>query len=209
MSGGRQRTNPVDGALARLADLAGRGVQPSRMSREVETIVSAWRDAPGAIASDEVSERLALLHEQLVAGVEAAAEQVSDVDRSDGAALRHAGLVHAALVAAAAAVEHALHAPRNRSQAEAVVPARPTTPIAAAVDAARPPELRLAHAVTIPPLATQNPQGVDHSYPAEVRAETARPATATSTASPPAQGRKKRTKKAAGGAEQDLYSATV
>jgi hypothetical protein len=77
------------------------------------------------------------------------------------------------------------------------------------MDAARPPALLFADAVTIPPLAVQNPQGVNHSYPAEVRAETAKPATATSPASPPAKGRKKRTKKAAGGAEQDLYSATV
>jgi len=206
MGGGRHRTNPVDGALARLADLAGRGVQPSRMSREVETIVTGWRDALGAIAADEVSERLAILHEQLVAGVEAAAEQVSDVDRSDSAALRHAGLVHAALVAAAEAVEHALHGPRGLPLAKPVVAARAS---AAAMDAARPPALLLADAVTIPPLAVQNPQGVNHSYPAEVRAETAKPATATSPASPPAKGRKKRTKKAAGGAEQDLYSATV
>jgi hypothetical protein len=206
MSGGKQRTNPVDGALARLADLAGRGVQPSRMSREVETIIAAWRDGPGAAAPDEVSERLTLLHEQLVAGVEAAAEQVSDVDRSDSAALRHAGLVHAALVAAAGAFEHAIQAPPSRPQPEPVVAARA---FAAAMDAARPPALLIADAVTIPPLATRNPQGVDHSYPAEVRAETAKPATATSPASPPTQGRKKRTKKAAGSAEQDLYSATV
>jgi hypothetical protein len=209
MSGGRQRANPVDGALARLADLAGRGVQPSRMTREVETIVSAWCDGPTAAAPDEVSERLTLLHEQLIAGVEAAAEQVSDVDRSDSAALRHAGLVHAALVAAAGAVEHALQAPRSRSQPEPAVAARPTAPIAATVEPTRPPVPLLAGAVTIPPLVARNPQGVDHSYPAEVRAETAKPAVATSPLSPPTQGRKKRTKKVAGGAEQDLYSAAV
>jgi hypothetical protein len=172
----------------------------------VETIVSGWRDGPGAVAPDEVWERLTLLHEQLIAGVEAAAEQVSDVDRSDSAALRHAGLVHAALVAAAGAVEQALQAPRGAREPVLAVVARAS---AANTDATPQPAHTLADAVTVLPLAARNPQGVDHADPAEVRAEAAKPATAISASSPPMQGRKKRTKKATGSAEQDLYSAAV
>ena len=42
MAGRRQRMSPLDTALVRLADLAGRGVQPARMAREVEVIVAGW-----------------------------------------------------------------------------------------------------------------------------------------------------------------------
>jgi len=195
MSGGRPRTNPVDAALARLADLAGRGVKPARMEREVEAIVAAWLGVPGPADSDVVAERLAALHEQLAAGTTDAAEQLADVDRSDGAAQRHAGLVHAALVAAVAAVERAQEAQHDRPSAHAAVPV-PRTPEGeqAAVVVARPLRSPPGHAVTIDPLAGRNPHGVDHDHPDEVRAESA---AATPASVPPARSRpsKKRTTK--------------
>jgi hypothetical protein len=175
MGGSRQRTNPADGALARLADLAGRGVSAGRMAREVEAIVADWLGGERPAAPDEVAERLSAMHEQLMAGASDAAEQLSDIDRSDAAALRHAGLVHAALEAAVRAVEAAQDAARQSTLAE---PAGLTSPPPAAVPARVVPseprpaaETTLAEPVTIPPLAARNPQGVDLSHPAELRAE--------------------------------------
>lgn len=104
MSGNRQRTNPTDDALARLAELAGRGVEPGRMVREVALILSRWRSADTPVGPAELSERLIALYEALRAGAEAAAEQAADIDRGDGAALRHAERVGAALAAAVRAV---------------------------------------------------------------------------------------------------------
>jgi hypothetical protein len=205
MGGSRQRTNPADGALARLADLAGRGVTPGRMGREVEAIVADWLGGERPAAPDEVAERLAAMHEQLMAGASDAAEQLSDIDRSDAAALRHAGLVHAALEAAARAVEAAQDAARQSTPAEqagltspppAAVPTRvvPSEPRPAA-------EATLAEPVTIPPLAGRNPQGVDLSHPAELRAESE---AAVPITTPQAAGRtsKKRTSKKTTSREQ-------
>ena len=108
MAARRQRMSPLDTALVRLADLAGRGVQPGRMAREVDVIVADWTSDPDAVDPDQIQERLAGLHEQLSSGAADAAEQLADVDRGDAGALRHAGLVHAALVAACDAVARSL-----------------------------------------------------------------------------------------------------
>jgi hypothetical protein len=105
--GGGQRCNPVEAALARLAGLAGRGVTPSRMAREVEVLLASWRDGDRPAAPDEVAERLATMHEQLAAGASAAAEQLGDLDGDEPAAVRHATLVHASLAAAVEAVMQA------------------------------------------------------------------------------------------------------
>jgi hypothetical protein len=155
MAGRRQRTNPLDAALARLADLAGRGVSPSRIAREVETIVTDWRSDASTVEPAEVSERLTELREQLCTGAEAAAEQVSDIDRSDSVALRHANLVHAALVAAVRAVESALEPSAGMAGGEASEAPRPV--------------LAPARPVTIDPLAERTPQGLDLSHPEELR----------------------------------------
>ncbi len=80
--------NPVDAALVRLADQAGRGVQPARMAREVEAVLAGWLDPAGGVDAEVVAERLAVLHEQLSVGASDAAEQVADVDSSDSAARR-------------------------------------------------------------------------------------------------------------------------
>jgi len=162
----RQRTNPLDAALARLAELAGRGVSPSRIAREVEAIVADWRHDASTVEPAEVSERLTELHEQLSAGAEAAAEQVSDIDRSDSAALRHANLVHAALVAAVRAVESAVEPVAGVAVGEA--PPAPRAVLPEVSEAGTPAE-QPARAVTIDPLAERNPKGVDPSYPAELR----------------------------------------
>jgi len=148
MSSNRRRTNPVEGAMARLADMAGRGVRPARMEREVEAIVAGWTSGDGTADSEVVLERLTELHEHLLVGVTDAAEQQADVDRSDAAALRHAGLVHAALEGAVEAVVRARHA-QQRAASESVAPAAP--------------------AVTIPPLAARNPLGVEVGHADEVR----------------------------------------
>jgi len=169
--------SPLDTALVRLADLAGRGVVPSRMAREVEVIVAGWLSEASPVEPDEVAERLTTMHEQLATGASAAAEQVSDVDADDPAALRHAKLVHAALEAAVEAVERARDGQGRLPAAHVVkapVPA-PAAPRALAEAAA----LLSAEteapgaAVTIDPLAARNPQGVDHTYPADVRLDVA------------------------------------
>jgi hypothetical protein len=108
MAARRQRISPLNAALARLADLAGRGVQPARMAREVDVIVAGWLGNADPEDPDAVRERLTGLHEQLMAGTADAAEQLADVDRSEAAAARHAALVHAALVAACDAVARSL-----------------------------------------------------------------------------------------------------
>ena len=110
MAKGRQQMNPVDAALVRLADQAGRGVQPARMAREVDAVLAAWLDPASGADAEVVAERLAILHEQLSAGASDAAEQVADVDSGDAAAVRQARLVHAALAAALDAVERAREA---------------------------------------------------------------------------------------------------
>jgi hypothetical protein len=161
MSGGRQRVNPVDAALARLADLAGRGVAASRMARELDVILADWAGGERPAAPDEVAERLAAMHEQLVAGASDAAEQVGDVDADEPAALRHAKLVHAALLAAVEAV----------AQAQAAQHAAPSRAAAVAPAVVQPLPVAPGRPVTIDPLAGRNPQGVDHNYPAEVRRE--------------------------------------
>jgi hypothetical protein len=92
------RVRPVDAAIGRLMALAMKGVQPGRMAREVEVIVSEWL---GGADTDplEVRERLDELREQIVTGVADAEEQVADVDSSEPAAVKQAGLTLAALVA--------------------------------------------------------------------------------------------------------------
>ncbi|WP_203072368.1 hypothetical protein [Falsiroseomonas ponticola] len=199
MGGSRQRTNPADGALARLADLAGRGVTAGRMAREVEAIVADWLGGERPAAPDEVAERLSAMHEQLVAGASDAAEQLSDIDRSDTAGLRHAGLVHAALEAALRAVEAAQDAARQSTPVE---PAALTSPPPAAIPARIVPsdlrpaaEATLVEPVTIPPLAVRNPQGVDLSYPAEMRAESAASVPVTSPQTTGRTSRKRASKK--------------
>jgi hypothetical protein len=175
MAGRRQRMSPLDTALVRLADLAGRGVMPGRMAREVEVIMAGWVGGAEAVDPDEVCERLDAMHEQLATGAAAAAEQLGEIDADDAAALRHAKLVHAALVAAVEAVERARGAQSpaapapvaawKTSLAVAEAGATQTTTEAAQRIAPTP----AGAAVTIDPLAGRNPQGVDQIYPAELR----------------------------------------
>lgn len=158
-SGGRQRMNPADSGLARLADLAARGMSAGRMAREVDALVSAWLGGEQPASREEVAERLATMHEQLVAGASAAAEQVGDIAADDPATLRHAKLVHAALEAAVEAVSQA-----QAAQHPAVPQSGTTAPMAMST----PPDT-----VTIDPLARQNPQGVDRVHAAELWLESA------------------------------------
>jgi hypothetical protein len=180
MAKGRQQTNPVDAALARLADLAGRGVAAGRIAREVEALVAGWRGGERQAAPEEVAEWLATMHEQLVAGASAAAEQVGDVDADEPAALRHAKLVQAALDAAVEAV------------AQAALQAAP--PQVEAAPAMLPPPVP---AVTIDPLAGRNPQGLHLAHPEELRRGVAvEPASdKTSNSTTQTQGRKTAVKK--------------
>jgi hypothetical protein len=205
MSGGKQRTNPVDAAMARLADLAGRGVQPARLAREVDTIVAGWLDGASAVPPDEVAERLVVLHENLTAGAEAAAEQLADIDRGDNGALRHAGLVHAALLAAVQAIEAAQRPAKAAPDPIVATPPTPPAPVVAAMMTPVGDPSASGDAVTIPPLATWNPQGVDHSYTAELRAEVQEPTPVSVTPAATTTRKPRRRKQAA--AADDLYRA--
>ena len=98
---------PVDAALQRLLELVAKGVQPTRMAREVEVIVAEWHGTPGADPA-ETRQRLDELAEQVVAGVADAEEQVSDADSSEPAAVKQAGLTLAALLATRDATLRAL-----------------------------------------------------------------------------------------------------
>lgn len=103
------RVRPVDAAIVRLMALAAKGVQPTRMAREVEVIAAEWRNANDA-EPEEVRERLDELREQIVAGVGHAEEQVSDIDTSEPAAVKQANATLAALVATRDAAIRALAA---------------------------------------------------------------------------------------------------
>lgn len=107
----RQRAamRPLDAALVRLQAMAARGVQPTRMAREVEIIVSEWLGEAGA-DPDGVKTRLDELHEQLASGVVDAEEQVSYVDPDEAAAVKQACITLAALVATRDAVQRAREA---------------------------------------------------------------------------------------------------
>ena len=107
----RQRAamRPLDAALVRLQAMAARGVQPTRMAREVEIIVGEWLGEADA-DPDEVKVRLDELREQLASGVVDAEEQVSYVDPDEAAAVKQAGITLAALVATRDAVQRAREA---------------------------------------------------------------------------------------------------
>ena len=90
---------PVDAALQRLVALAGRGVAPGRMAREVDAILGEWRETNPAGEEAELAERIDTLREHLTEGVAAAEEAVADVDQSDAGAVKQAKQVLAALVA--------------------------------------------------------------------------------------------------------------
>ena len=105
----RAATRPRDAALMRLQTMATRGVQPTRMAREVELIVGEWLGEADADPGD-VRTRLDELHEQLASGVVDAEEQVSYVDPDEAAAVKQAGVTLAALVATRDAVERARNA---------------------------------------------------------------------------------------------------
>jgi hypothetical protein len=90
---------PVDAALRRLIDLAGRGVAPSRMAREVDSIIADWRRLAEADDAFDLAAQLEGLREQLDAGVGAAEEQVADVDASEPAAVKQANAMLSALMA--------------------------------------------------------------------------------------------------------------
>lgn len=90
--------HPVKGALQRLLDLTAKNVPPQRLAREVDIILGEWQRAPEADPA-EIKARLEELREHLAAGVADAEEQVSDVDRSQEAAVKQANATLAALVA--------------------------------------------------------------------------------------------------------------
>ncbi len=99
---------PVDAALNRLLALAGRGVSPNRMAREVDAIVAEWQQGAAGDDGADVKDQLDELREQLTAGVAAAEEAVSDVDASDAGAVKQARHMLAALVATRDAADGAL-----------------------------------------------------------------------------------------------------
>ncbi|PZP45901.1 MAG: hypothetical protein DI601_08190 [Azospirillum brasilense] len=110
MAGNRQGAPqaPERQALARLAELAGKGAAPDRVRREVETIVEDWRR--GVLGYDEraaLRERLEEMHGQLAEGVESVEEQMAEIGQDERAALVAGRRSLAALVAARDALARA------------------------------------------------------------------------------------------------------
>ncbi|MFC0408953.1 hypothetical protein [Roseomonas elaeocarpi] len=98
---GKRPASPDKAALSKLADLAGKGVAPDRVRREVENIVADWRS--GLIGYDErlaLRERLEEMRDQLSEGVESAQEQVDELDQAEKAAVTQGRKSLAALIAA-------------------------------------------------------------------------------------------------------------
>ncbi|WP_419897034.1 hypothetical protein [Roseomonas sp. USHLN139] len=87
-------------ALRRLAELAHKPVPPDRIRREVEGMVRQWLDGAGEGERIALRERISDMHAELAAGVEAAQEQVDDLERDDLAGRRHATSAMLALQAA-------------------------------------------------------------------------------------------------------------
>ena len=98
---------PSTSALARLAELAGKGTPPDRMAREVDSIVDRWLADTGVEGQIEVKEQLEDIQAQLTEGVEAALEAAADMDQAEKAAITAATKSLAALVAARDAVARA------------------------------------------------------------------------------------------------------
>jgi hypothetical protein len=91
---------PAKAALQRLAELALKGSPPDRVAREVEAIAAGWLEGADDAMRQDIRERLGEMHDELAAGVDAAQDQVEDLDRSDAAGLKQAGRSLAALEAA-------------------------------------------------------------------------------------------------------------
>ena len=164
----------------------------------LKTATLTWATFWATVTDAEVvAERLATLREQLAAGTSDAAEQVADVDSSDGAAVRQAGLVHAALVAALNAVERAREAQRGAAAVaiEVVAKPAPATPMTKPT------------AVTIAPLAERNPQALHHGHPEELRADVEPKTVTVSVAGEPPPTKAKRARKTPRTQEKDLYVA--
>ncbi|ONG53808.1 hypothetical protein BKE38_11365 [Pseudoroseomonas deserti] len=87
-------------ALRRLAELAHKPVPPDRIRREVEGMVRQWREGAGEGGRMALREQLSDMQAELSAGVEAAQEQVDDLEREDLAGRRHATSAMLALQAA-------------------------------------------------------------------------------------------------------------
>lgn len=99
---------PVDAALQRLLALAGRGVAPARMAREVDAIIAGWRQDTPPEEETDLTEWIESLHEQLAAGVAAAEDALADTDQSDAGAMKQAAQTLAGLVATRDAAAGAL-----------------------------------------------------------------------------------------------------
>ncbi len=90
---------PLPAALQRLLALAGRGVAPARMAREVDIIIGEWRALAEVDPGFDLPANLEELCAALNDGVAAAEEQVADVDSSEAGAVKQAGAMLSALVA--------------------------------------------------------------------------------------------------------------
>ncbi|MFC7692744.1 hypothetical protein ACFQY5_27375 [Paeniroseomonas aquatica] len=93
-------------AMARIADLVGRGAAPARMQREVEAIVA------GMLAGDEdrreaVKQVIEELRDDMLAGVADTAAMLEDIEHPDAASARNADKTLAAMQAAADALVEA------------------------------------------------------------------------------------------------------
>jgi hypothetical protein len=101
-----RRVNLPKQALTRISEVIARGGSPDRVAREVQAIAAAWR-ADAELDQGEVGEHLAECRDSLAEGIEAAREQMDDVDSSDKAAASQGARILAALEAAYQAMSEA------------------------------------------------------------------------------------------------------
>lgn len=88
-------------AMARIADLVGRGASPARIDREVAAIVAGLRDATDP---EEARALVESLRDEMLAGVADTAEMLEDIEHPDAASVKAADRTLAAMRAACAAL---------------------------------------------------------------------------------------------------------
>jgi hypothetical protein len=91
-------------AMARIADLVGRGAAPARMQREVEAIVAGLLEGGGEEQREAARQVIEELRDEMLAGVVDTAAMLEDLEHPDAASVRAADKTLAAMQAAADAL---------------------------------------------------------------------------------------------------------
>lgn len=93
-------------AMARIADLVGRGAAPARIQREVEAIVAGLLEG-GEEQREAARQVIEELRDEMLAGVVDTAAMLEDIEHPDAASVRAADKTLAAMRAAADALVEA------------------------------------------------------------------------------------------------------